>query len=285
MAANKTKNHPFYKKRNEQNEFVIYNSETDKPMDKLGDGMYFTELPNTTIVPVKTESKSIVTQEVIEQPIQNKEGIDFVFEQAPELSNIGTKEQYSQYLDTIFPDSKVKDIVYHGTNKEFNKFDLNAEKSTIAENGIFFAPTKNQVMGTYGERVVVAVINSNPLISDDRIERISDRKKNEILNSGYTGYIYSYNKTISSADDIVVFEPEQVHILGSKQDIQGFKEFVQGKPKSVKPGVEELFESNPKLSNAVYEALGFNFRYTSEKWKDDPTKSNEIIVKEELLSS
>ena len=68
-------------------------------------------------------------------------------------------------------------------------------------------------------------------------------------------------------------------------DIEGFKEFVQDKHNSVKPGVKELFESNPELANAVYEALGFNFKYTSEKWKDDPTKSNEIIVKEELLSS
>ncbi len=35
---------------------------------------------------------------------QVKEGVDFVFEQNPELANIGNEEQYSQYLDTIFPD-------------------------------------------------------------------------------------------------------------------------------------------------------------------------------------
>ena len=46
--------------------------------------------------------------------------------------------------------------------------------------------------------------------------------------------------------------------VGSKQDIKGFTEFVQGKHNSVKPGVEELFESNPELANAVYEALGLN---------------------------
>ena len=44
-----------------------------------------------------------------------KEGVDFAFKQTPELSNIGTMEQYSEYLDTIFPESKVKDIVYHRT--------------------------------------------------------------------------------------------------------------------------------------------------------------------------
>ncbi|MCF7833757.1 MAG: hypothetical protein K9L98_00285 [Candidatus Pacebacteria bacterium] len=44
-----------------------------------------------------------------------KEGVDFVFQQNPELANIGTIEQYSKYIDTIFPESKLKDIVYHGT--------------------------------------------------------------------------------------------------------------------------------------------------------------------------
>ena len=48
---------------------------------------------------------------------QVKEGVDFVFEKSPELSKVGTQEQYSNYLNTIFPNSQVKDIVYHGTNK------------------------------------------------------------------------------------------------------------------------------------------------------------------------
>ena len=38
--------------------------------------------------------------------------------------------------------------------------------------------------------------------------------------------------------------------------------------------VQELFESDSELANSVYSALGFNFRYTSEKWKDDPTIEN-----------
>src|SRR5690606_18504262 len=44
-----------------------------------------------------------------------KEGVSELFKENPELANIGTKQQYSQYLESVFPDSKVKDIVYHGT--------------------------------------------------------------------------------------------------------------------------------------------------------------------------
>ena len=43
--------------------------------------------------------------------------------------------------------------------------------------------------------------------------------------------------------EIVVFEPEQIHILGSKQDIEGFKEFVEGKPaKEIEKPEEEIKE-------------------------------------------
>jgi len=44
------------------------------------------------------------------------EGVDFVFQQNPGLTKIGTKEQYHKYLDTVFPESKLKDIIYHGTS-------------------------------------------------------------------------------------------------------------------------------------------------------------------------
>ena len=37
-----------------------------------------------------------------------KSGVSELFESNPELANIGNQQQYSQYLDTIFPDSKVK---------------------------------------------------------------------------------------------------------------------------------------------------------------------------------
>lgn len=41
-----------------------------------------------------------------------KDGVDFVFEQNPELSKIGTKEQYSRYVDSIFPETKINKIVF-----------------------------------------------------------------------------------------------------------------------------------------------------------------------------
>ena len=56
------------------------------------------------------------------QPVgEIKEGVLELFESNPELASIGTPEQYSEYLSTIFPNSKVKDIVYRGGEKTDTK--------------------------------------------------------------------------------------------------------------------------------------------------------------------
>ena len=154
-----------------------------------------------------------------------EEDSEAFFRRNPELAAIGSPQQYAEYLNSVFPNSKIKNIVYHGTDQTFEQFSKDAEKATLADQGIFFAPTWNQARNS-GKNIITSIINSNPLISDNRIERISEKKKQELLDQGYTGYVYSYNKTISSADDIVVFEPEQILILGSKEDIAGFTKYV-----------------------------------------------------------
>ena len=58
------------------------------------------------------ENKELVTP---------RQGIKELFEDNLELSSIGTEEQYEKYIKTIFPDSKVNNIVYHRTKSQ--KFD------------------------------------------------------------------------------------------------------------------------------------------------------------------
>ena len=70
---------------------------------------------------------------------------------------IGTKEQYSSYLDTIFPDSKVKDIVYHGSYTKIDKFLKEFlgknTKAESAKKGFFFGSSfKNSL--TYVENIL-----------------------------------------------------------------------------------------------------------------------------------
>ena len=68
-----------------------------------------------SLAPKKVETKQI------------KEGVAEVFEANPDLVLIGTAQDYSDYLDTIFPESKVKDIVYHGSKSKIEQFEIRKE--------------------------------------------------------------------------------------------------------------------------------------------------------------
>ena len=63
---------------------------------------------------------------------QIKEGVEFVFEQNLQFAEIGTKEQYSEYLD----------IVYHGTAHKNKIENFDFEKSNFAQ-AVFFTKNRN----------------------------------------------------------------------------------------------------------------------------------------------
>ena len=45
--------------------------------------------------------------------------IDYLVNKVPEILEIGTKEQYLDYLKTIFPKTQIKKILFHGTGRKF----------------------------------------------------------------------------------------------------------------------------------------------------------------------
>ncbi|HBA36657.1 TPA: hypothetical protein DCZ15_02160 [Candidatus Falkowbacteria bacterium] len=167
----------------------------------------------------------------IEKP-QIKEGVDFAFEQNPELAEIGTKEQYSEYLDTIFPDSKVRDIVYHASSNKIEKFRDNMF-------GTYFS--YSPIQGVYGDVINNVLLNIKSLLIMPKPEDSTEEKV--IYDKEYRSYnnpsfspegarIYKYDASVESSTvtkegiQIKVRNPEQIHILGSEQDIENFKKFV-----------------------------------------------------------
>jgi hypothetical protein len=89
-------------------------------------------------------TRPVVAQKVIE----TKKGVQEVFEDNPELALIGSPEQYSEYLDSVFPNSKIKDIVYRATrdSAKLEASDLDPEKGTGSKNlgkGIYMAKEKS----------------------------------------------------------------------------------------------------------------------------------------------
>ena len=96
----------------------------------------------------------IINQATTQSSTSVKEGAAELFESNPELAKIGTPAQYSAYLDTIFPNSKVKDIVYHGSSQfGFDKF--SKEKlgeftgSGSAKLGFFFSNSLENSFSAY----------------------------------------------------------------------------------------------------------------------------------------
>jgi hypothetical protein len=142
-----------------------------------------------------------------------KEGVEDLFNANPELSTIGTQEQYSQYLDTVFPDSKVKDIVYHGSDTMFDGF---------LEDNLNYFGTQAIAKG-YGKNLYPTIIEINKPYYEDG-GNLSNQSYEDLYDkldeSGSDGFI-SNGKNL-----FVPKTEEQIHILGNKEDIEGFKKFV-----------------------------------------------------------
>ena len=177
-------------------------------------------------------SPKIIRENIIEKP-KIKEGVDFVFEQSPELSQIGKKEQYSKYLDTIFSESEVKDIVYHASSNKIEKF-----RDSMF--GTYFS--HSPIQGVYGDVINSVLLNVKfPLIKpkpEDSTEEkvIYDKEYRSYNDPSFSpeGYpIYKYDASIEQSTvtkegvQIKVRNPEQIYILGSEQDIEEFKKFIE----------------------------------------------------------
>lgn len=206
--------------------------------------------------------------------------VSFVYNQHPELNYIGTPQQYSAYLNTIFPSSKVKGVVYHGSDRSFDKFDKQyiGKNDAVSGYGFYFSHLIDSAK-IFGKPIAALINLRNPSKKSLGYNELIDKEKYDFLplelkdeyklikNGKYAGY-YEINtdlKTIPNESwddfslrlskaaydnakkkydgvyfgerpedidddrDIVVFEPEQIHILGSKKDIEGFKDFVKNK--------------------------------------------------------
>jgi len=106
--------------------FRILNYNTQiTPEQKQQALQLYSQYIDTTNNPTIQEFKEFLINKDLQNQIEEtepkpiKEGVAEVFEQTPELVLIGTAQEYSDYLDTVFPDSKVKDIVYHGSKTKY----------------------------------------------------------------------------------------------------------------------------------------------------------------------
>jgi len=185
-----------------------------------------------------------------------KKGADFTFESNPDLARIGTKEQYEKYLETVFPDSKVKDIVYHRGPQKIENFDKSKIKDANAKR-FYFSPINTR---RYGQHITQALLNIKNLAvpSDDNF--IDDvNKKHPEYTKGKSKWFHLPSQIYKNADkygydgvsefvgtndeEYSVYNRSQIHILGSKKDKKDFYKFVhrKNKPKTLEKIVSSIF--------------------------------------------
>ena len=157
-----------------------------------------------------------------------------MFKQHSELENFGTKQEYSQYLDTIFPNSKIKDIVYHSSESKFTKF---KDPSSSGLSHIWFS--EKPLNSQFGSNIYFVILNLQNPLTEDNPDYVKELKFFEApLNPNWVNTEelprFKYDGTIRSSrvdggKSITVRKPEQVHILGSKEDIEGFIQYSKNK--------------------------------------------------------
>ena len=195
-----------------------------------------------------------------------KPGVEELFDNNPELANIGTQEQYSAYIDSIFPDSKVKDIVYHGgPNQITDKFKNNLTEDGNFFKGIFFSNSLNYIK-QLGKDFDKNVSSVTPAI----VNSIDNFKSKDPLqyNAGQYWLFEQYDSIQGKdagqkveGDVFAVRSPEQIHILGNKQDIEGFKSFMETAPTEFKgEGVFFQLEKNEQVDSAFNKFKDMNDR-------------------------
>ncbi len=187
-------------------------------------------------------------------------------------------QAYSQYLDTIFPDSKVKDIVYRGDKSktingvtQFLKGErkdllfLSTNKE-VAKNTLYYSDfsefiykkdefgnltmtseyesdeSKGLVRGPKNFTYAIVDIK-NPLIKNannqsykdykidgkneyETIKEVKEKIKNKEIDALIVENVLEGDVGKLPSTNIGIKNPEQIHILGNKEDVEGFKRFV-----------------------------------------------------------
>jgi hypothetical protein len=254
------------------------------------------------------------------------------FELTSELKNIGTKEQYFQYLATVFPNSKVKNIVYHWSRVAFELYDKDKTKAQSKDLGHYLnLSTDPNAWKDYAKKTAKAepikqtyIINlENPYLAKDffkeaRNEEGSPEERFESQEEFWDWLEKNYDGIFEDKGfQIAVFNDKTNALrLGSKEDVQGFKDFVnkstpqtseveiQKKDLSFKKGKLETFtfyngtevkgtsiiiENQPNVDLFTYRQEGYGWAVIDNKSKQLVSLSGVVNVgastKNEILDN
>lgn len=175
------------------------------------------------------------------------ERIRVAYNTFPELKDAGTLLEYNEYLKSIFPNSEVKEPLFHGSPNTFEEFDLNrnGERTGQGSPGIYFTDSfktaewyadgdiehdqfesQEEYNAIKQSKVYMVMINAEEIELVDNPQGLNPdgekvfRTKEKMSD---IGFMNSAMKDM--AHQYIVFNTNQIHILGNKKDIEAFKEY------------------------------------------------------------
>ncbi len=170
---------------------------------------------------------------------KNMASLQKIFDINPELAEIGSLDQYAAYVEKIFPNSLVKNIVWHGSKKHFNEFKRKIFNffGLKLSHGLYFGEKYEHSEVFAGEKGKLFPAKISIERPNKPIMKVTGIPFNTNKGNGYIGKDF-IDRNVGLVDEYVVFDPYQIHILGDSKDARAFKEWTLGnKEKS------SLFES------------------------------------------
>lgn len=165
-----------------------------------------------------------------------------------EKIKIGSIAQYKEYIKTIFPNSKVREIVYHAGRAKKERFGefKNPRRDSFTKNGFYFSKSK---MGAkkylqHGDELYLVMLNvGSPLIykgqtifskrspyfsKDFGPDTITDENLERLREDGYDSIITDEGKFSNWVNgQVIIFDPDKIHILGSNRDMELYKRYLE----------------------------------------------------------
>ena len=187
----------------------------------------------------------------------------------PAIMDTGSLWDYQTYLQQLFPESKIKDILWHGsTQKDLQRFSakmIGSNAPIEGSTGMYLAPEKTTA-ANYGSRggVYPVKLNSkNPYITGQmfalpkngvNVAKISPEVKSTVLRENDA-------VVAPKRGEIAFFDPNDALILGSNEDLQEFRAFVNTTPRGLLSN-EPLIARGTNYANYGINAAGI----TPEQW-------------------
>nr|DAR46956.1 MAG TPA: PolyVal ADP-Ribosyltransferase [Caudoviricetes sp.] len=179
------------------------------------------KLPNgngmTSTASASEDNISDLEQNVNEK-FSMKEDSDFEYDEDSNLTREQQRQVATPEFKRWFMDSKVVDeegkplVVYHGTDAEFNVFDMSKGRANMDIQGAFFSPYELDAQG-YGENVGAYYLSIQNPADEGTAYKALNRFKGQ-NNAGIKAREYlqkqGYDGVYNGYDEYIAFEPTQI---------------------------------------------------------------------------